>query len=305
MVSELQQWFVVADGAEFGFVVAGLAVLTAGGLYGFLRYSRLLRLIADTPTARIRSAPQGFVQFEGTADWLPGPEIVAPLTGLPCVWYRYRIEESRGGGRNRRRVVIDQGRSDDLFRLDDGTGDCVVDPEGAMIIRPERDTWHGASRTLNMGPGSASGWFGGGRYRYVEERVPARREVLVVGEFSTERHEGLSRSERLRDLLGRWKNDPDIIRKYDSDGDGRLSLKDWQGVRAAAALAVDREMAAEEQPDAIHVIRRGQHGSPRLLVISTLSESQLLFRQRLRAYGSGLVFIVAASLLLWSVTVRF
>ena len=305
MVSELQQWFVLADSADFGFVVAGLSVLTAAGLYGFLRYSRLLRLIADTPTARIRSAPQGFVQFEGTADWLPGPEIVAPLTGLPCVWYRYRIEERRGGGRNRRRVVIDQGRSDDLFRLDDGTGACVVDPDGAIVIRPERDIWHGASRTLNMGPGSASRGFGGGRYRYVEERVPARREVLVAGEFSTRRHEGLSRSERLRELLGRWKNDPDIIHQYDSDRDGRLSIQDWQRVRAAAAVAVDREMAAEERPDAVHVIRRGERGTQRLLVISTLSESQLLFRQRLRAYGSGLVFITAASLLLWVITARF
>ena len=305
MLSELQRWFALADGADFGFVVAGLSILTAGGLYGFLRYSRLLRLIADTPTARVRSAPQGFVQFEGTADWLPGPGIVAPLTGLPCVWYRYRVEERSGSGRNRRRVVIDQGRSDDLFRLDDGTGECVVDPDGAMVIRPDRDIWHGASRALNTGPGSASRWFGGGRYRYVEERVPVRREVLVVGEFSTRRHEGPSRNERLRDLLGRWKNDPDIIRQYDSDGDGRLSVQDWQGVRAAAAVEVDREMAAEEQPDAIHVLRRGERGSQRLLVISTLSESQLLFRQRLRAYGSGLVFIVAASLFLWAVTARF
>jgi hypothetical protein len=78
MLSDLQQWFIHAEGTEFALLVASLLVLGAGGLYGFLGYSRLLRLIADTPTARIRSAPQGFVQFEGTADWLPGPEIHAP-----------------------------------------------------------------------------------------------------------------------------------------------------------------------------------------------------------------------------------
>ncbi|MFO8005444.1 MAG: hypothetical protein R6U12_14585, partial [Thioalkalivibrio sp.] len=129
--------------------------------------------------------------------------------------------------------------------------------------------------------------------------------LLVVGEFSTRLHEGLPREERMRDLLARWKNDPEIIRRYDADGDGRLSMQDWQRVREAARVEVERTMAAEEQPDAIHVLRRGDPGTPRVLVLSTLAESQLLVRQRLRAYGSGLVFIAAASLALWALTVRF
>ena len=305
MWSALKEWFILAEGPDFGFLVAGLLVLSAGGLFGFLRYSRLLRLIADTPTARIRSASQGFAQFEGTADWLPGPEIHAPLSRLPCVWYRYRIEESRSSARGRRRVVVDQGRSDDLFRLEDDTGQCVVDPDGALVIRPERDVWYGASHALNLGPGSGSRWFGGGRYRYVEERLPAHRPLLVAGEFSTRYHEGSSRNDRMRDLLARWKNDPEVIRRYDADGDGRLSLQDWERVREAARAEVEQAMAAEDQPDAIHILRRGDRGTQRVLVLSTLAESQLLVRQRLRAYGSGLVFIAAASVLLWALTVRF
>jgi hypothetical protein len=303
MLSELQQSLIHADGPGFALLVAGLLVVVAGGLYGFLRYSRLLRLIADTPTARIRSAPQGFVQFDGTADWLPGPEIHAPLSMLPCVWYRYRVEDG-GGGTRRRRTVVEQGRSGDLFRLRDGTGECVVDPDGAMVIRPDRDVWHGTTRSPDRGPGAGSRWFGG-RYRYVEERLRAHERILVAGEFSTRHHVGLNHHERMRDLLGRWKNDPAIIRRFDSDGDGRLSVKDWEAVRAAARIAVDRAMVAETQPDAIHLIRRGEHGSQRVLLLSTLDESQLLFRQRLWAYGSAVIFIAAASLLLWAVTVRY
>jgi hypothetical protein len=68
---------------------------------------------------------------------------------------------------------------------------------------------------------------------------------------------------------------------------------------------VDRALAAETQPDAIHLIRRGDTGTQRILLLSTLDESQLLFRQRLRAYGSGLVFIAAASLLLWALSLRY
>lgn len=305
VLADWESWLQAADAAEFAFVAGGLLLLAGAGLYGFLRYSRLLRLVADIPTARIRSAPQGLVQLEGATEWLPGPEIVAPLSGLPCVWYRYRIDERRGsGGRNKRRVVVAQGTSDDLFLLRDGTGECVVDPDGAMVIRPERDVWYSASRALASGPGGGSRW-GGGRYRHTEERLHARQPLLVVGEFSTRRHEGADRNERMRDLLGRWKNDPAIIERYDSSGDGRLSLQDWERVRAAARTEVEREMSREETPDAVHVLRRGGHGTQRVLLLSTLDEPQLLFRQRLRAYGSALVFIVAASLLLWALAVRF
>lgn len=304
MLAGWEHWFAVADGAEFALLVGALLVLGAGGLYGFLRYSRLLRLIADTPTARIRSAPQGLVQLEGSGEWLPGPEIVAPLSGLPCVWYRYVIEESGGSlGRNRRRVIVAQGRSDDLFLLRDGTGECVVDPDGATVIRPERDVWYSASRALNSGPRGGSRW--GGRYRHTEERLPAHQPLLVVGEFATRRHESLDRNERMRDLLARWKNDPAIIERFDSSGDGRLSLPDWERVRVAARAEVERAMAREETPDAVHLLRRGERGTQRILLLSTLGESELLFRQRLRAYGSALVFIAAASLLFWALAARF
>lgn len=303
MFRELEQWFAIAEATEFALFVGGFLVLSAGGLYGFLRYSRLLRLIADTPTARIRSAPQGFVQFEGATDWLPGPTIVAPLTRLPCVWYRYRVE-SRGTG-DRRRTLVAKGQSDDLFRLKDDTGECVVDPDGATVIRPDRDVWYGATRSLASEPLGGSGWMGGGRYRYVEERLHAHQRLLVVGEFATSRLESADRNERMRDLLARWKHDPEIIQRFDSNGDGRLSVQDWEAVRSAARAQVEREMLREEPPDAVHVMRRGKRGTQRVLLLSTLGEAELLFRQRLRAYVSALAFIAAAILLLWGLVVRF
>ncbi|MFO8154202.1 GIDE domain-containing protein [Thioalkalivibrio sp.] len=304
MLAGWEGWLRAADAADFAFAAGALLLLAGGGLYGFLRYSQLLRLVGGIPTARIRSAPQGLVQLEGAADWLPGPEIVAPLSGLPCVWYRYRIEEKRGsGGRKRRRVIVAQGQSDDLFLLRDETGDCVVDPDGAMVIRPERDVWYSPSRALATGPRGGSRW--GGRYRHTEERLHAHQPLLALGEFATRRHEGADRHERLRDLLGRWKNDPEIIQRFDSSGDGRLSLPDWERVRAAARTEVEREMSREPTPDAVHLLHRGGPGTQRLLLLSTLGESQILFRQRLRAYGSALVFIVTASLLFWALAVRF
>jgi hypothetical protein len=305
MVAQLQSWFVHADGPEFGLALGTLLFAAAAGLHGFLRFSRLLRLIADTPTARVRSAPQGFVELQGTTGWLPGPEIHARLTGYPCVWYRYTIEEYRGNGRNRRRTVIERGQSDDLFELRDGTGSCVIDPDGATVIRPDRDIWTGANLGSDFGPKVNSGWFSRGRFRYTEERLHAQQALLVLGEFRTRHHLGQDREERMKDLLARWKNDPEIIRRFDSSGDGRLSLDDWDRVRAAARTEVERQMATEEQPDAFHLVRRGDHGTQRILLLSTLSEAQLLLRQRIRAYGSGLAFIIAASLALWAITLRY
>jgi len=93
--------------------------------------------------------------------------------------------------------------------------------------------------------------------------------------------------------------------QLEGSGDGRLSVEDWDKVRAAASAEVEREMVREETPDAVHLLRRGERGTQRILLLSTLGESELLFRQRMRAYGSALVFIAAASLLLWALAVRF
>ncbi|HEY1992361.1 MAG TPA: hypothetical protein VGH71_07845, partial [Gammaproteobacteria bacterium] len=56
------------------------------------RFQRRLRIIAETPKSLIRSAAQGYVELQGIARLMPGPPIVAPLTGKRCVWWSYRIE---------------------------------------------------------------------------------------------------------------------------------------------------------------------------------------------------------------------
>ena len=59
--------------------------------YGFILLARA-RLMEDTPLSLIRSAAQGYVELQGTARTLPGPPIVAPLSGGRCCWWRYRID---------------------------------------------------------------------------------------------------------------------------------------------------------------------------------------------------------------------
>src|SRR4030067_2822595 len=89
-----------SDPAVVGIAVA---VLTAGSAFCSWRTWRHVshvRLIEDTPTAKIRSAPQGYVELEGLGKLMDGPPIIARLTGLPCVWDRYTIEEYVATGKS-------------------------------------------------------------------------------------------------------------------------------------------------------------------------------------------------------------
>ncbi len=73
-----------------------LAALAGGGLYSLwygLRSWRENRLVADTPTSRVRSAAQGYVELIGKGRLPAGIDNRAPLSKKPCTWWRYQIEE--------------------------------------------------------------------------------------------------------------------------------------------------------------------------------------------------------------------
>ena len=83
----------------------GAFLLFAAGFTGFNAIQNLRRYqaIADTPTSKIRSASQGYVELSGTIEKADSPDIQplsGPLTGLPCVWYRYSIERYRRSGKS-------------------------------------------------------------------------------------------------------------------------------------------------------------------------------------------------------------
>src|SRR5579862_9100611 len=84
------------------------------------------RLIEDTPTSRVRSAAQGYVELAGLGALPPSSSNRGPLTGVPCTWWRYKIEERHRSGRSRSWATVDSGVSEESFFLDDGTGQCLI-----------------------------------------------------------------------------------------------------------------------------------------------------------------------------------
>src|SRR5690606_32876337 len=80
---------------DFGGLAISLAFSVgacAGGGWWCIRRLSEARFLLNTPTSKIRSAAQGYVELYGTLDELPGGQLEAPLTGTACLWWRFRIE---------------------------------------------------------------------------------------------------------------------------------------------------------------------------------------------------------------------
>ena len=121
------------DRIKFWLLVAGLGASTVYSFwYAFKAWGKN-RLIEDTPISRIRSAAQGYVELSGEGRLPPDAQNKAPLSGIPCTWWRYKVEERSNSRESRGWSTVDSGTSEVSFLLDDGTGRCLIDPRGADL----------------------------------------------------------------------------------------------------------------------------------------------------------------------------
>ena len=72
--------------------------------------------------------------------------LTAPLTRVPFLWYRYEIEENRRQGRGDKWVTVAHRASEGPFLLDDGRGQCLVEPARARVEPRGQEVWHGPWR---------------------------------------------------------------------------------------------------------------------------------------------------------------
>lgn len=234
--------------------LACLAIMAAVSLLAWLSALNRLRTIRDTPTSRVASAAQGYVELAGRG--LPfGEPLLGKLSLLPCLWYRYRVELRESGNKWK---TTDSGQSEDSFMLHDDTGVCVVDPEQAEIMTRHRDQWHD------------------GDYRYTEWKLIENDSLYVIGEFRTQGGSSLefdSRAE-LNALLAEWKKDmPALLKRFDLDNNGTLDMQEWMLARSAAKREVAKTMReAQAQPD-LNIIGRSRDG--RLFLVSNLTPDSL------------------------------
>lgn len=279
-----------------GFAVCGLSILAA--MFYMFRHLRRYRLISDTPTAMIRSAPQGYIEIIGHVVCGEGGLLQAPLSGRPCVWYSYRIDRQGNGGKGGWKLA-ERGTSDAWFQINDGTGVCLIDPEKAEMDVAQRSIWHGntpnPSGMLKHATSLGSPRLFSGRYRYTEQLIMEHEPVYALGKFQTvgggRNTESLSQIQA--NIIRNWKQDhAGLLARFAAPGATEFSTEEWQTVRQAALKEAEQHRQKQNNLPDMHVLTHpDQPGRP--LLISTLDESRLIKRFRQRAILC-LIYIFAA-----------
>lgn len=277
----------------------------------------LKRLIEDMPTSKIRSASQGFSELIGRAKHIAQPQ-TAPLTGEPCVWWRYRIERYQRSQKSGFWRTVERRTSRHPFYLDDGTGHCLIDPEGAEIDSRHRKTWYGNSsrpilkpihfdgRRVVMTP-MLSNIGIGKRYRYTEEQIRDGDPLYALGHFSTDtRGERCFSVQALRsDILREWKLDfQTLLDKFDSNNDGELDIHEWQQVtQVAHKLAEEERTNLLALPDEHMLSKPNTNGLP--FIIGSQSQDQLISRLFRKALLFSTGFLFTGAFCAWLLSARF
>ena len=264
------------------FALAGAATLVAF-FWGWLSCNRQLRLLEDVPLSRIETAAQGIVRLEGRAKAFPGKPLISPLSKQESCWYSYEYyERDRQGNR----TVSDSETSIWSFMMEDGSGECVVDPSGARLIPAREERWSELDR------------------QFVERSIRPGDPLFVIGQYATSSTAVMERDVEFQvgQRVAEWKKDmPALIRRFDLNADGQFSEQEWERLRAEARREILTELA-RNPPLAQHAVSRPPDGS--LYIVSGKSRRQLARRLKIRAW-LNLAGLVAIAALLAEVFVRF
>ena len=255
-----------------------LSVMALISFFAWLSALHRLRMVRDTPTSKVASAAQGYVELVGRGRPFGDTPLISKLRALPCLWYRYEVEQRSSKDKWK---TIDNGESVDSFVLRDDSGDCVVDPERAEIVTRHRDQWID------------------GDYRYTEWKFIHDDSIYVIGDFRT-RSLGTEFDTRteLNALLAEWKKDMLALHeRFDLNNDGELDMQEWMLARQAARREVTKKRReAHAQPD-IHII--GQPRDGKLFLISNLTPEKLSRRYLLWGWAHLVIFFGALSGIGW------
>ena len=248
--------FKLASPAGWQITLALIGLTSCWAWYANLKRHRT---VADTPTSRIASAPQGYIEIVGRGRQPTGATLVSPLSGLPCLWHRYRVERKRGDNWE----LVESGISHDTFGVDDGSGSVLVDPDGAEILSSRKQIWKD------------------GDTRKTEWTLIEGETIYVVGEHVTlgGPNAVLDKKADLATLLAEWKQDKaTLLARFDADRDGEISLQEWERARQAASEEVDRAHLGIRLKDGIHLMRKPAHGRPFLIANREVAALERRFR---------------------------
>ncbi len=258
-----------------------VALMAAVSLVAWTSAYRRTRAVDDTPTSKITSAAQGYVELYGIGKPLGGLPLLSPVNQLACLWYRYTIEHKDSKGNWSQES---SGESDASFIVDDGTGQCVVNPEGAEMVVTKKEVWVS------------------GDQRFTQWTLIELQKIYTLGDFITRGSVDLELNveQDTGQLLAEWKKEPaTLLKRFDLDNNGQIDLAEWELARSQAkreVLANHRELRAAPE---LNVMQRPADG--KMYVISDLSPANISKKYRLWSWLHLLIFFgsLAALPFLW------
>ncbi|MDD2774543.1 MAG: GIDE domain-containing protein [Gallionella sp.] len=261
----------VLVGSRVGWMVC-LSIMSLISVFAWQSALSKYRAIQNTPTSKVASAAQGYVELMGRGyPFAVDAPVLGRLSKLPCLWYRYRIEQKN---HKNEWHTTESGESDEIFVLRDDTGDCVIDPDYAEIITNYHQQWIEGAR------------------RYTEWLLLKEDPLYVLGELRTQGGGSLTFDLRAEHnaLLAEWKqNMPDLLARFDLNADGQLGEEEWMLARRAAKREVSKKVSGAQSQADIHVIRQPADG--KLFVISNLTPEKLSRRYLYWVWGNLLIFL--------------
>lgn len=268
------------------------SLLGVGCFFAGFNLFRLKRRIENTPTSRIRSLAMGMVEVHGRARRQYA--LVAPMTQLPCVYYRLR--RYRRNEKSNWKLTSDTNSGHVPFIIEDSTGRVSVNPRGASVSAGEKHQGSAGQANMLFGVRGESD----SNERWVEETIAEGTSLYVLGSAAVLKKPGKSLNERKIEKLRELKLDRARLNAYDKDGDGQISADEWQEAREDIEDQVLREslekrQVAANQEDAI-VIRRSRHRNRPFVIAATRSETHLTKKYEL---WSGLLLASSLAFCLW------
>ncbi len=292
----------------FTVIWCGVFALAALG-FGWTAYSRFraYRIVQDTPTANIRSAPQGYVEIKGMFTPLDenNPR-KGPFSGKPCVWYRAWMEEKVQSGKRSNWKTIYEEQDPRPCLLKDGTGHCaVMASEADIYIATVKESWHPDS-WFNDPPEPLThvdtGLFERD-VRFTEERLESG-PGYAVGHFSTinqppnaNEDEG-SLAAKAAQALSRWRDDymAEVNGRPDEAKPNKAASQMWDHTKKEAVQGVAGWLTASGVVDDDRINVLGPTGeSRRPFIVGNGHEEEVGSRLGWQALGCAIGFVVLAT----------
>ncbi|MFK7826353.1 MAG: GIDE domain-containing protein [Oligoflexales bacterium] len=166
-------------------------VFVGATLYIISKRLRDIKAIKETPTSKITNA-NGYVELAGKQYSWNNNSIISPLQKNKCSWFDYEIEVSdtsiSGGFRW---TTIKKGRSCAPIVLGDGSGYCLIDPEGADVVPTRERMWFGTNvdpkqgKQMNNFLGYLATIAGALIYRFHESVMFSEAHIYAIGQIES------------------------------------------------------------------------------------------------------------------------